>query len=148
MRNSVLVLMILGLGLLATACNSEEKQTADSDEVVAEQRVRPAASGGTTAAYFTYTNSLSEPDTLLGVAGEISALTQVHETYETEDGMMGMREKKDIAVQPGETLMFKQGGLHVMFIQLEKELAEGDSVALTLQFSKAGEIQLMLSVKH
>ena len=146
MRNSVLVLVIFGF--LITACNSEEKKSADSDEVVAEQRVRPAASGGTTAAYFTYTNSLSEPDTLLAVGSGIAALTQVHETYETEDGMMGMREKKAIAVQPGETLMFKQGGLHVMFIQLEKELAEGDSVALTLQFGKAGEVQLMLPVKH
>lgn len=146
MRHFLYILLISGV--LMPACSSKEKQNIESNEIVAEQRVRPAASGGTTAAYFSYTNALSEMDTLLSISSELSALTQIHETYETEDGMMGMREKKGITVQPGETLTFKQGGLHVMLIQLEKKLTENDSVALTLQFSKAGKVELSLPVKH
>ncbi|MFP8490069.1 copper chaperone PCu(A)C [Gracilimonas sp. Q87] len=148
MRN--LLIGLLALGILVSACSTEKKQETEAGviEEPVEQRVRPAASGGTSAAYFTYTNKLNEPDTLLGVSSAVAALTQIHETYETEDGMMGMREKKNLSVQPKDTMVFKQGGLHVMLIQLDKNLSTGDSVSVILQLSKAGEIEIKLPVKN
>ncbi|MDZ7808375.1 MAG: copper chaperone PCu(A)C [Gracilimonas sp.] len=148
MRN--LLVSLLVCGILVSACKTEQKSESESDsiETKAQQRVRPAAAGGTSAAYFTYTNTLSESDTILGVTSRIAAVTQVHETYKTEDGMMGMRHKTDLTVQPKETMVFEQGGLHVMLMQLNNELSEGDSISVTLQLSKAGEVEIKLPVKN
>lgn len=148
MKKLLVVLLLIGFSF--SACNTENKQgnKAVPNETVAEQRVRPAANGGTSAAYFSYTNTLAEPDTILGVSSSVSAMTQVHESYETEDGMMGMREKTNLSVQPGETVLFEQGGLHIMLMQLGKELSEGDSVSVIMQLAKAGEVEIKLQVKN
>ena len=77
---------------------------------------------------------------------DFAAMAQVHESYETEDGMMGMREQKEVIVQPGEELRFRQGGLHIMLMNTNRELALGDSVQLGLNFSNAGVVEKKLPV--
>lgn len=148
MKGLIAVILITGLSFVA--CNSGEKTepVAESKEIQIEQRIRPAAVGGTSAAYFSYKNELAEPDTIVGVRSDHAALTQVHETYKTEDGMMGMRERLNIPVQPGETIVFEQGGLHVMLMQLDHDLKVGDSLSVMLQLSKAGEVEINLQVKN
>lgn len=135
--------------ILASACTNKkanESQMQPGQEAV-EERVRPAASGGTSAAYFSYTNSLNKADTIIAVQADFAGIAQIHESYETEDGMMGMREQKELIVQPGEEIQFKQGGLHVMLMQLNRELAAGDSVTISLRFSQAGEVSKKLRVQ-
>lgn len=146
----VLISGILLISLSFIACSSGNKSEPglESEETPVDQRIRPAAAGGTSAAYFTYTNTLAEADTIVGVSSSIAALTQIHETYETEDGMMGMREKTNIPVQPEETVIFKQGGLHVMLMQLHEDLSSGDSVSVFLNLVKAGEVEVNLQVKN
>ncbi|HKK25225.1 MAG TPA: copper chaperone PCu(A)C [Gracilimonas sp.] len=141
---------IILISLSFIGCNSGNKTepVLESEEAPVDQRIRPAAAGGTSAAYFTYTNTLAEADTIVGVSSSIAALTQIHETYETEGGMMGMREKTNILVQPAETVIFKQGGLHVMLMQLQEDLSLGDSVSVLLNLVKAGEIEVNLQVKN
>ena len=75
-------------------------------------------------------------------------MTQIHESYTTEDGLAGMREKKEIVVHSDETLVLKQGGLHVMLMNLKKDLSENDSVEVALEFTKAGTVKLKLPVQN
>ncbi|MAL18533.1 MAG: hypothetical protein CL670_12615 [Balneola sp.] len=140
MRKAVLVIVA---GMFLTAC-SNDKPVPQENQIT--ERVRPAALGGTTAAYFVYTNPLEKADTLIAIQADFAAMAQVHESYETEDGMMGMREQKEVIVQPGEELRFRQGGLHVMLMNTNRELALGDSVQLGLNFSNAGVVDKKLPV--
>lgn len=131
--------------LVTISCGAEQEQV--MEEEVVEERVRPAASGGTSAAYFSYSNNLNKPDTLISVNSLIARETQVHESYETEDGMMGMREQKEVIIPSGGSVVFKQGGLHVMMMDLREDLSAGDSVRIELELKLAGKVSTVLQVK-
>lgn len=109
--------------------------------------VRAAGEGTMSAGYFTYTNSLSEPDTLFSVSSKVARMTESHETYTTADGLSGMREVKEIPVAAGDSIQFKPGGLHIMFMRLTQDLAHGDSVEVELSLKKAGKVNVTLAVQ-
>lgn len=136
--------IIVALLPVLISCGEEKEQVMESE---VEERVRPAASGGTSAAYFTYSNSLDIPDTLTSVNSSVARAIQVHESYETEDGMMGMREQEQVAIPAGERLFFKQGGLHIMLMDVREDLSPGDSVTVELEFKQAGKISKTLPVQ-
>ncbi|MGN8225660.1 copper chaperone PCu(A)C [Gracilimonas sp. BCB1] len=142
-------LLFIGGMILSVACtgNKAEKEMMNEQPEEVRERVRPAASGGTSAAYFVYTNLLTKADTLLSVEADFAEMVQVHESYETEGGMMGMREQKEVIVQPAGEIRFKQGGLHIMLMGLNQELKDGDSVAVRLEFAAAGEVVKKLPVQ-
>lgn len=138
--------------MLLTVSGCDGKRTGGevsySENEQNEVGVRPAISGGNSAAYFSYINPLDVADTLIYVHASKAELTQLHESFKTEDGLMGMREQKNVVVQPADTIIFKQGGLHIMLIQLREDLNAGDSVKIELGFSKAGVVTKEISVKN
>ena len=131
--------------LVMISCGAEKEQV--TEEEVVEERVRPAASGGTSAAYFSYSNTFDKPDTLISVNSAVARLTQIHESYETEDGMTGMRERREVIIPAGENVVFKQGGLHVMMMDLREDLSAGDSVGVDLELKLAGRVSRLLPVQ-
>lgn len=136
--------------LHVTGCSSGQDQKNESDKntkTEIAERVRPAAKDGTTAAYFVFQNTLNIADTIISVESPVAGLTQIHETYETENGMMGMREQRQVIVGPGERIFFEQGRLHVMLMQLNKSLSAGDSVSVILRFARAGTTEFRLPVQ-
>ena len=44
-------------------------------------------------------------------------------------------------------MAFEPGGLHVMLINLQRDLNEGETISLVLKFKNAGEMQLEVPVK-
>ena len=59
-----------------------------------------------------------------------------------------MREKADgIPIPAGQTVTLQPGGLHIMFMQVEKPFEEGRNVRVTLTFEKAGAVELDLPVQ-
>ncbi len=154
-------LTLLGSILLLTACQpSGSEQTNPSPEgaenpititenafVVDGAWARVGMQGGMSAAYFSIANGLGEDDVLVGASSSVAEATEVHETYDAGEGMMGMRERTSLPIAANSVTEFKQGGLHVMFLRLTEELAEGDEVQFTLQFEKAGEISVTAPVR-
>ncbi|OAN61460.1 hypothetical protein A8B79_08360 [Balneola sp. EhC07] len=147
MKTSVVLLFTI---LLFSGCGDEPKknppQKSESDKI--KNWARPGVQGQMSGAYFVYKNPLSSADTLISVYSPQAMMTQIHESYTTEDGLAGMREKKEIVVHSDETLVLKQGGLHVMLMNLKKDLSENDSVEVALEFTKAGTVKLKLPVKN
>ena len=47
-----------------------------------------------------------------------------------------------IEIKPGETVRLDPNGSHIMFVGLKKALQEGDHVAATLTFAKAGTVSV------
>jgi len=109
--------------------------------------VRPAKAGRMSAAYFNLQNPSQTADTLIAAASDVTANTQIHLSFKNEEGLMAMEEQKMVPVEPGETVSFKQGGLHIMLIQPEKDLNPSDSVRITLYLLSGDSIATTLPVE-
>lgn len=109
---------------------------------IEEAWARPGMNGGMSAAYFRISNGGSETDYLVNAISDIAELTEIHESYQADGGMMGMRKVERVEVPSMSSVMFQQGGLHVMFIQLNRDLTAGDTIDLTLEFA-SGESQVV-----
>ncbi|PTM51143.1 DUF1775 domain-containing protein [Phreatobacter oligotrophus] len=107
-----------------------------------------ATPGGARVAggYLTVTNTGTTPDRLVGGAAAFAERVEIHEMA-TQNGVMTMRPiTGGLAIAPGQTVELKPGGLHVMFMGLNRPLAEGQSVTVTLEFETAGKIDINLAV--
>jgi copper(I)-binding protein len=92
-------------------------------------------------------NTGKEADRLVAVSTTAAGKSEIHE-MSMNDGVMKMRPVEGgIEIPAGQTVELKQGGLHLMFMQVAKPFAEGDTVTVTLEFEKAGKIEIVLPVK-
>lgn len=115
---------------------------------------RPGLPGGTSAAYFVLANRGSEAVRLVGAHAPVAEETQVHRTVLEErmgpDGepqqVMRMESAGTLELAPGDELIFRPGGLHVMFLQLTGPLEAGDQIRLTLFFDGHDPIVLDVPV--
>lgn len=105
----------------------------------------PMARSG--AAFMEITNHAGEADRLVAAASPIAERVELHTHIEDGEGIMRMLEVEGgFEVPAGETILLQRGGMHVMFLGLTGEMAQGDMVDLTLTFEKAGEIELEVPV--
>ena len=97
--------------------------------------------------YFTVTNNGSAPDRLVGGSVPVSSGFEIHEMA-MDNGVMKMRMLPNgIEIKPGATLTFKPGGYHLMFTGLKDQLKQGETFKGTLQFEKAGKVDVEFSVQ-
>ena len=85
-------------------------------------------------------------DKLIGVSSSVAKEMQLH-SMSMEGNIMKMREVKSIDVPANGEVKLQPGGLHLMFIGLNKQLKAGESVPVKLKFEKAGEIEIQFHVK-
>jgi uncharacterized protein YcnI len=110
--------------------------------VRATPRGAPVAGG-----YLTITNNGREPDRLVGGSFAAAGRFEVHE-MSMEGGVMRMRPVADgLEIKPGQTVELKPGGLHLMFMGLKEQLKAGDTVKGTLEFAKAGKVEVVYPVR-
>ena len=64
------------------------------------------------------------------------------------NGVMSMQPQESVPVPAQGTVEFKAGGLHVMLINLNRDLKVGDTFTVTLNFQNAGEITVDVTVKE
>jgi len=97
--------------------------------------------------YLSITNTGSEPDRLIGGSSGIAKKFEIH-AMSMDHGVMKMRPVGDgLEIQPGQTVTFKPGGYHVMFVDLNQPLKQGDKIPATLEFAKAGKVQVEFAVE-
>jgi copper(I)-binding protein len=99
------------------------------------------------AGYLKIANTGSTPDRLVGGSFALSRGVEIHE-MSMDRGVMKMRElKAGIDIKPGASVELKPGSYHLMFIDLTRALAKGDRVKGTLQFEKAGTVEIEYAVE-
>lgn len=134
---------VLSLAVFALFSCSEKAEpqkntpTVTNSIEVTDGWARPGKTGMMTAAYFTISNGTNRADTLIGVGTDVTENAQIHRSYETEDGLMGMEHQPFVPISSGAHVEFKPGGLHIMIIQPTMDLNEGDSLSLELTFSSS-----------
>jgi periplasmic copper chaperone A len=104
---------------------------------------RATAKGASTGAgYMTITNKGTAPDKVSCVADDASAQCEIH-SMTMEGGVMKMRPVEGgLEIKPGESIMLKPGGYHVMFRELKHPLEQGAAVKATLKFEHAGTVEV------
>ena len=97
-----------------------------------------AVAGG----YLKITNNGTTPDRLVGGSATFAGRFEIHE-MRVAGGVMQMRAlPRGVELKPGETVEFKPGSFHVMFMDLKRPLEQGERVKGTLVFEKAGTIEV------
>jgi copper(I)-binding protein len=97
--------------------------------------------------YLKITNTGALPDRLIGGSTPISGKIEIHEMSAAPGGVMKMRELSGgLEIQPGQTVELKPGGAHMMFVGLKQQLSQGGHFQATLQFEKAGKVEVDFSI--
>jgi periplasmic copper chaperone A len=103
---------------------------------------QPAAGG-----FLTIDNKGKEADRLMSIASPLTPSAQIHE-MKMDGDVMKMAELADgLEIPAGGKVELKPGGLHLMFMGLQKQVMEGEAVKVTLTFEKAGAIEIELPVQ-
>jgi copper(I)-binding protein len=106
-----------------------------------------SGSGANSAAYLVIVNDGSEADSLIGVASEVADSAEMHETR-IENNLAQMVPVSRVEVPAHGSIEFKPGGYHVMLVGLTQDLKVGNTLKLTLQFEKSGEITLDVPIRQ
>jgi copper(I)-binding protein len=138
--------LALALASLATTALAKDYKLGALEIEQPWARATPKAAK-TAAGYVVIKNTGSESDRLTGGSLADAGGVQIHD-MKMEGGMMKMRPLPDgVEIRPGETLELKPGGLHLMFSDLKTPLIRDHSVAGSLTFAKAGNVDVTFDVK-
>lgn len=126
---------------------TEISEISEKSFVLSSAWMRPGAQNRNSAAFLKITNNMEVDDTLFAVQSDLAKITELHETYEKENDMMGMRHVDYLVIPSKSAVELKPGSFHIMLIGLKKDLVIGDSGKLTLEFKNAGKAELPVSVQ-
>jgi len=101
----------------------------------------------TGAAYVSVANTGAGGDRLVGAASPRASTVELH-TMSMEGDIMRMRPIEGVDLPPGGRLAMQPGGgVHIMLIGLTAPLKPGDRFPLTLEFAKAGKLEVSVEVR-
>jgi hypothetical protein len=134
------------LGLLALPAQADDVMAGPLKISAVWARATPkgASVGG---GYLTVTNTGTTSDKLIGGATAIASRFEVHE-MKMDNGVMKMRPVSGgIEIKPGQTVTLAPSGYHVMLVGLKQQLKEGEHFKATLEFAKAGKVDVDFTVE-
>ena len=140
-----LLLAILAVGLAAAPAGAQEVKAGTLQISTPWARATPkgATVGG---AYMKITNNGSEPDRLIGGSSPVAGKFEIHGMSMQGDVMKMRPLQNGIEIKPGQTVELKPGGSHVMLVGLKRPLVKGEEVKATLEFQKAGKVDVSYAV--
>jgi copper(I)-binding protein len=96
--------------------------------------------------YMVIMNHGTEPDRLVG-GSSAAGPVEVHEMA-MKDGVMTMRPVSGgLQIAPGKSVTLAPGGNHLMFTEVKAPLKQGDRLKATLEFEKAGKVDVTFDVQ-
>jgi copper(I)-binding protein len=105
------------------------------------------ASAKVAAGYMTIRNKGTTPDRLVGGSSSAAGRLEIHEMA-MKDGVMTMRPVNGgLPIEPGKSVTLAPRGYHIMFMDLKAPLKQGDKVSTTLEFEKAGKVDVTFDVQ-
>jgi copper(I)-binding protein len=144
MRKIVALLAVL-LAASASAAHAKDYHAGSLDITGPWSRATPKGAP-VAAGYLTIKNDGTTADRLVGVSSDAAAKVKMHE-MSMANGVMKMRPiTGGLEIKPGETVELKPEGLHLMFIKPKSQLKQGDHVKATLEFEKAGKVDVDFDV--
>ena len=133
------------LALIGNGATAAEYRIGRIEIIAPWSRATPKGSE-TAIGYMTIKNDGTTPDRLVGGSADFAGSFQLH-SMTMEDGVSKMRDLNGVDIAPGQTIEFKPGGSHVMFVGLKHPLSQGEHVKGTLVFQHAGTVQIEYDVQ-
>jgi copper(I)-binding protein len=100
------------------------------------------------AVYLSIENHGKKPDHLVSLSSPIAQSAQIH-TMSMDGNVMKMREVTAIELKPSSKMVMQPGnGYHIMLIGLKQPIKLGDQFPLTLNFEKAGKLNVSVTVEE
>lgn len=87
----------------------------------------------------------ADADNLVGARSPIAAQVEIHNMIHSE-GQMKMQKTDRVGIPAQGAVVFEPGAMHIMLKNLAKPLVEGEMFPLTLEFEKAGEVDVMVMI--
>ena len=97
--------------------------------------------------YFTVTNKGGEPDRLISVSSGAAGMVELHKMEIVNDVMTMRPIEGPLEIPAGGSVELEPGGTHLMFMHVSEPFKQGATVAITLEFEKAGKVAIALPVK-
>ncbi len=138
-------LALAGLFTLAAPLHAADYQLGKLHmEQPSARPTRPGQPSG--GAYVTIENRGASADRLISAQTPVAGRTEIH-TMHMDGNVMRMREIGAIDIPAGSTVRMRPGeGYHLMLMELKQALKAGERFPLTLQFEKAGKIDVTVEV--
>jgi periplasmic copper chaperone A len=130
----------LAAGLFAATALAQ-----NSDIQITSAWARATPGGAQTAAAYVTLQS-DAGDKLTGISTPAAQKAEVHEMT-MDNGVMKMRPVDGLDLPAGKPVTLKPGGYHIMLTGLTKPLEAGQTFPMTLDFAKAGEKQVTVSIE-
>jgi copper(I)-binding protein len=100
------------------------------------------------AAYMQIENNGKTDDKLISASSPAAANVEVH-SMSMDGDVMKMRAVDSLEIKAGAQVTMKPGeGYHIMLLGLKKPLQAGDKFPMTLTFSKAGKVKIIVHVSN
>lgn len=145
-RLSLVAVAIAALALVGCAPATSEPVAPTASDVWIKAQPELMDGMAMTGLFGTFENPTDEDITILGgVADQQWTDTKLdaHEVVKNDAGEMVMQEAKGGIVIPAHgSVTLKPGGYHVMFWDLKKPIAVGDTVKATIEFSNGTSIEV------
>jgi copper(I)-binding protein len=98
-------------------------------------------------AFMTITNKGADADRLIAVTSPVAGQVQLHQ-MSMDKGVMAMRPVPGgLEIKAGQTVQLKPDGFHLMLVALKQPLTQGERVKATLEFAKAGKVEVEYMVE-
>lgn len=97
------------------------------------------------SAYMKISNNNDHEILFIGASSSISSRIEIHQ-HSMKNGMMQMRQLKNIKINADENVLLQPYGLHLMIFNLQQPLKDGQKVQLTLHFAKQDDVIINVPV--
>ncbi|MEC7764129.1 MAG: copper chaperone PCu(A)C [Pseudomonadota bacterium] len=134
----------LVLGLFAVAA----PVLAGGDDVVVEDAWSRASIGTSRpgAAYMTLRNTGAGPVVVSGLRTDLAMRSMIHSTTTDAQGVTRMSHMEEVEIAAGEAVALAPGGLHVMLMELQRPMVEGESFTLSVIFADGTEASVEVPI--
>lgn len=143
-------LLFLLTALFALAPEKSTALDGDHDHgIIIDQPWAPHTGKRTMSAavYFKVHNNSHKDDKLINVevSADIAEISMLHRSYE-DDGIMKMDHIEELDIPAGGQAALERGSYHIMLMRLAAPLKKGTVFPLTVEFEKAGKVQIIVEV--
>lgn len=133
-------------GMMHDGCPPEQSFTAGDLTVTGAFSRATLPNAKTAGGFLVIENAGQTPDRLLGASTEGAKKTEIHEMKMEGDVMKMAKLADGLEIPAGSTVTLEPGGYHVMMMGIVQPLRPNECLAVTLQFEKAGDLEVMLSI--
>jgi copper(I)-binding protein len=123
-----------------------EAHTPSGRLTVANAWARATPPAAAVAGGFLTVRNDGDSDRLMAAESPVAGRVELH-TMSMQDNVMRMRKLESIELPAGERVELRPGAHHLMLMDLQGPLKEGDTFPVRLRFEKAGAVEVQVQVR-